>query len=315
MLLCALFVRLAGQNPVTAGRALVFGAVGTKTHLAESLGKTIPLLMTGLSVAIAFRAGFFNVGAEGQFLIGALVSIALATKLNLPIYATLVGGALGGALWALIPGLMKTRRGAPEIITTIMLNYTAIQIASYAVQGPLKEKTGQLTQTDVLPDAAQLPSIVADTSLHWGLLVALLCVGLCWWLLFRTERGFLWRAVGANPVAAKAAGVGVEKNMLGAVALCGALAGLGGAMEIAGATKFLGSQDSFGYGYTAIAVALLGDLNPLGVVPAALLFGMLNAGGGAMERNANVPAVTVNIVIGVVIFVIAAVPKLRVRRA
>ncbi|MDQ3813867.1 MAG: ABC transporter permease, partial [Armatimonadota bacterium] len=192
--------------------------------------------------------------------------------------------------------------------TTIMLNYIALQLVSFAVQGPLQEQARTQPQTDVLSSRAQLPTLLYQP-LHIGLFIALLCAGACWWLLFRTERGFLLRATGANPIAARAAGIATESNMQFAVALSGALAGLGGAMEIAGATKQLG-QGGFGYGYTAIAVALLANLNPLGVLPAALLFGILSAGGGAMERSANVPAITVSIIIGVVVFVIAAMPRL-----
>ena len=312
LVLCAGFVLLAGQNPMLAGTALVTGAVGSSGRLAESLSKTIPLIMTGLSVAVAFRAGFFNVGAEGQFLMGALVAAGLGTKLNLPVACILCGGTLAGAAWALIAGVLKTRRNAPEIITTIMLNYIALQIVAFAVGdgGPLQESERTQPQTDSLPLRAQLPALVPHTNLHTGIFIALLCAGACWWLFFRTERGFLMRAVGANSLAARAAGIGNETNMLRAVALGGALSGLGGAMEVAGTTKYLG-QGGFGYGYTAIAVALLGGLNPLGVLPAALFFGLLDAGGKAMERDANVPAVTVSLVIGIVIFVMAALPKLR----
>ena len=310
LLLCALFIALAGQNPLLAAGALVHGAIGSSSRLAESLSKTVPLLMTGLSVVVAFRAGFFNIGAEGQFLIGALVSTALGTKFSMPLPVVLLGGAVAGAMWSALAGLLKTRRNAPEIITTIMLNYIALQLVAFAVQGPLQERAGTQPQSDELPLSAQLPALLRDTTLHAGLIIALLCVVACWWLLFRTERGFLMRATGANSVGAQAAGIAPEANMLYAVTLSGALAGLGGAMEIAGAIKQLG-QGGFGYGYTAIAVALLADLNPLGVVPAALLFGMLNAGGGAMERTANVPAVTVSIVIGVIVCVVAALPRLR----
>jgi len=307
--LCALFLLLAGKNPATAGAALVSGALGSPLRVAETLSKTIPLVMTGLAVAIAFRAGFFNIGAEGQFLAGALIAAAIGTKLQWPFPLVLLGGALAGTIPALIAGLLKTRRGAPEIITTIMLNYIVIRLAEFAVQGPLQESARQQPQTDVLAKVSQLPALLPDTTLHIGLFVAILCALGCWWLLFRTERGFLLRAAGEGPLAARASGIAVEKNVLYAVALSGALAGLGGAMEIAGATKQLGLSQ-FGYGYTAIAVALLARLNPLGVLPAALLFGMLSAGGGAMERNTGVPAVTVSIVIGVVICA-AALPKLK----
>jgi simple sugar transport system permease protein len=312
LLLCALFVRLAGQDPVVAGKALLEGALGTSSRRAESLSKTIPLIMTGLAVVVAFRAGFWNIGAEGQLMMGALVAAGLGTRTHLPYPVVVLGGGLAGLIWALIAGWLKVQRRAPEIITTIMLNYIAIQLAVFAVQGPLQERAKAQPQTDVLYDGAQLPVLIADTNLHAGLFVALAAAFLCWWLFYRTERGFLIRAAGENPVAARVAGISIEKNTYFAVALSGFLAGLGGAMEIAGATKQLG-LNAFGYGYTAIVVALLASLNPLGVIPAALLFGMLSAGGGAMERSANVPAVTVSILTGLLIFLVAALPRLRGR--
>ncbi len=306
----AVVVLLAGQSPVVAARALIWGAFGSSTRLAETGAKTIPLIMTGLAVALSFRAGFFNVGTEGQFLMGALAATALGTKWGLGVPLVLMGGAGAGAVWAFIAGWLKEKRGAPEIIATIMLNYIALQIVTFALQGPLQERAHREPQSDVLPLQSQIPALLAGTNLHFGLYGALAAAVGCWWLLFRTERGFLWRAAGENPLAARVAGIAESRVRLGAVALAGALAGLGGGMEICGATKQL-FTGGFGYGFTAIAVALLGGLNPLGVLPAALVFGMLNAGGGAMERDAGVPAVAVSVVTGVVIFLLAAAPRLR----
>lgn len=327
LLLCALFVRLAGKDPLAVGKALLEGSTGlqiqlnpwhltfSKSRFTESLAKTIPLVMTGLSVAVAFRAGFFNIGAEGQFLMGALAAAAVGTRSSLPMPFVLLAGAVAGAMWSLIAGVLKTWRGAPEIITTIMLNYIALSLVDFAVHGPLKERVpSPQPQSDVLPSAAQLPALFPNTTLHAGLFLAIIAVLGCWWLLFHTERGFLLRAVGSGPVAARTYGIKVTGNILFTVGLSGALAGLGGAMEIAGATHQLGLA-GFGYGYTAIAVALLANLSPLGVMPAALLFGMLSAGGGAMERNTQVPAVTVSIITGIVICLAAALPRLRPRAA
>lgn len=308
LLLCAFLLWLAGQNPLVAGKALAFGAMGSKVRFAESLAKTIPLIMTGLGVALAFRAGFFNIGAEGQFLLGALAAAGLATKANWPTAGVLVGGAVVGAVWALIAGVLKTRRNAPEIITTIMLNYIALRLVEFAVRGPLQETARSQPQTDILPDRATLTPLISGTTLHSGLFLALLCAGACWWFLFKTERGFLIRAAGENPIASRASGIKVEREVLVSVALSGALCGMGGAMEIAGATKQLASSE-FGYGYTAIAVALLAGLHPLGIIPAALLFGMLSAGGGAMERSANVPAVAVSMITGVLVCLLAILPR------
>jgi simple sugar transport system permease protein len=200
-----------------------------------------------------------------------------------------------------------------------MLNYVAIQMVAFSLQIPdkpgaahgwLLQKEGVQPVSDAIAAPSQLPSLVAYTNLHYGLFGALLCAFACWWFLFRSERGFLIRASGANPLAAQASGIQTNKQVLFATALCGALAGLGGAMEIAGATRQLGLNPP-GYGYTAIAVALLGDLNPLGLLPAALLFGILSAGGGAMERNAGVPAVTVSLVVGVLVCCAALLPRLK----
>lgn len=305
---CALLIRLGGNDPVAAGAALWNGATGSRLRLAETGAKTIPLIMTGLSVALAFRAGFFNVGAEGQFLLGAIAATALGAKCAFAWPIVLVGGAIAGAGWALIAGWMKYKRGASEIITTIMLNYIALQLVTFAVQGPLKERANSQPQSDILAPGSQLPALIVGSNLHIGLFIALLAAPLCWVFLFRTAKGFEWRASGAGERAARIEGIAVQRNQFAAVALCGALSGLGGAMEIAGATKQL-NVGGFGYGYTAIAVALLADLNPLGILPAALGFGLLSAGGGAMERNANVPAVAVSMVIGVVIFALAAVSR------
>lgn len=318
LVLCALLVWLTGKNPWLAAKALVYGALGTPRNAAESLAKATPLILTGLSVALAFRAGFFNIGAEGQFLMGAVAATALGTKGGWPWPFLLLGGALAGALWASLAAWLKLRRGAPEIITTIMLNYVAIQMVAFLLQIPdrpgaprgwLLEKDGYQPQSDVIAPSSQLPSLMATTNLHAGLILALLCAVGCWWFLFRSERGFLARAVGAGPIAARAAGINVDGQVRFVTLLCGALAGMAGAMEISGATKQL-NLNAPGYGYTAIAVALLGDLNPLSLIPAALLFGALNAGGGAMERNASVPAMAVSVVTGVLVCCAAFLPKL-----
>jgi simple sugar transport system permease protein len=246
-----------------------------------------------------------------------------ALKAQWPVPLALLGGALAGALWALIAGVLKTRRGAPEIITTIMLNYIALQVVAFSLQMPdsegsahgwLLENAQTQPQSDVLPPQAQLPALLPDTNLHVGLFVALACALACWWLLFRTGTRLSTARCRCQCIRVTRCGHSGAKRTLRAVALCGALSGLGGAMEVAGATKQL-SMGSFGYGYTAIAVALLANLNPLGVIPTALLFGMLDAGGKSMERTADVPAVTVFVIIGVVIFVVAAIPRLKLRRS
>ncbi|HEX9997416.1 MAG TPA: ABC transporter permease [Abditibacterium sp.] len=305
---CALLIRVAGNDPFSAGAALWDGATGSRLRRAETLAKTIPLILTGLSVALAFRAGFFNIGAEGQFLLGAIAATFLGAKCAFAWPLVVLGGALAGAFWALIAGWLKFQRGASEIITTIMLNFIALQLVTFGVQGPLKERAGSQPQSDVLAPASQIPALIPGSNLHIGIFLVVFAAIASWIFLFRTVKGFEWRASGAGEKAARVAGIAVECNRYAAVACCGALAGMGGALEIAGATKQL-NIGGFGYGYTAIAVALLANLNPLAVLPAALCFGALSAGGGAMERNAGVPAVAVSMIVGVLICALAAMQK------
>ena len=309
---CALAVWATGQTPLLAARALFDGATGSRERWAESLAKTIPLLFTGVGVIVAFRAGFFNIGAEGQFLIGALAASAVATRTNASWPLVLIVGATAGSFWASIAGVLKTWRGAPEIITTIMLNYIALAIVQFAVSGPLQERARTQPQTDVFPDRAQLPSLIDNTNCHIGLIIAIMCAFACSWLLFKTESGLSMRAVGLNALASRAMKINSSTRTLQAVAIAGALSGVAGAAEIAGATRQMG-MGGFGYGYTAIAVALLAGLNPLWAIPSALLFGMLSAGGGAMERSANVPAVTSYIVVGVLVFFASVASRLNVK--
>lgn len=281
-------------------------------RLSETLSKSIPLALAGLGVALAFRAGFWNIGAEGQMLMGALAGVAVGTRGGpfANVFFVLLAGTAAGAAWAAIAGWLRFRRGAPEIISTILLNYLALQIVAFALLGPLQERARSQPQSDVLPPAAQLPALIPDTTFHAGAILVLLAAAWLWYLLFRSERGFLMRAVGAGEDAARLHGIPVVRLRLAAVALSGALCGLAGACDLAGATKQLG-QSSAGIGYTSIAVALLADSHPFGVLPAAVLFGALSAGGGAMERTANVPAVTVSIVTGVVIFAVAVSSRRR----
>ena len=316
---CAAVVVAGGHSPRVALMTLLSGALGSRVRLAETAAEVTPLIFTGLSVAVAFRAGFFNIGAEGQFLLGAIAATAIGTKTGLSWPWAAVVGAGAGACWALIPGWLKLARGAPEIITTIMLNYVALQLVKFFLLMPAEQgqSGGWLLradqsqpQSDVISQAAQIPLLVAGTSLSDALLVALAAAAICWWLLFRTARGLIWRAAGEGPRAASVMGIAARKNAYAVIALSGALSGMGGALEVAGVTHQLDTSP-FGYGYTAIAVALLANLNPLGVIPAACVFGVLQSGGGAMERDAQVPAVATAVIIGVVIFLLAMVPRLR----
>jgi len=289
----------SGARPLPALAALVAGAVGDRFALTDTVLKTCPLLLTGLAVAVAFRCGFWNVGAEGQLLVGALVATTVggathAAPFPLPLVAALVGAAVGGALWAAIAALLRIGRGVNEIVATIMLNFIAARVLGWAVHGPLMEAAARYPQSDVVPTAALLPMVAGRV--HAGVPLAAALAVVVWILLFRTVLGFGWRAVGDNPRAVRVAGLSPARALLGAVLTSGALAGLAGGVEVLGVTGRLFEQFSAGQGYTAIAVALLGRLHPAGVAVAALFFGALAAGSGAMQRVAGVSAVFVAIV-------------------
>jgi simple sugar transport system permease protein len=300
---------LLGYAPARALAALGAGAVGSEAAWTATLLKASPLLYTGLAVALCFRCGVWNIGAEGQLLVGALAATAVATRVlaGMPpavlLPAVALSGALAGAGWGAIAGLLRARRGVSEVISTILLNFVAIQLLALAVQGPLQEAAGAYPQSDALPAAGRLP---AWGRIHAGVAVALLAAVAARWLLFRSAPGFRMRAVGLSPRAARFAGISPERYAVLTLLLAGGLAGLAGAIEVAGVTGRLYQGLSAGTGYTAIAVALLARLQPLAVIPSALFFGALEAGAGAMQREAGVPAVVTQVVQGIAILLSAA---------
>jgi simple sugar transport system permease protein len=302
--LAALGLGLLGIDPARALDALLRGSVGSAAAWTVTLQKTAPLLLAGLAVALSFRAGVWNIGAEGQLLAGALGATALATRLAagapglLLIPATALAGALCGAAIAAVAGALRATRGVSEVISTILLNFIAIQLVAFAVQGPLQEAAGAYPQSDPLPAAARLPAL---GRVHLGVALALFAAPLAHVFLFRTAAGFRLRAVGRSPLAARFAGISPARAGLSAICAAGALAGLAGAFEVAGVTGRLFEGLAAGTGYTAIAVALLARLEPLAVVPAALFFGALEAGAAAMQREAGVPSVVTEAVQGLVI--------------
>lgn len=295
---------LLGYPPGPALAALLAGSVGGASAWTATLLKTTPLLLAGLGVALCFRGGVWNIGAEGQLLVGALAATAVATRLPagtaalLVLPAALIAAALAGATWGAIAGALRALRGVSEVISTILLNFVAIQAVALAVQGPLREAAGAFPQSDALPAVAMLPAL---GRLHAGVAIALVAAVGAAWLLFRTPLGLRLRAVGHSALGAQFAGISPARYGVLALVLAGGLAGAAGAFEVMGVTGRLFQGLSPGYGYTAIAVALLARLNPLAVLPAALFFGVLEAGSGAMQRVAGIPAVATQVVQGVVI--------------
>ena len=290
----------------------------TLALLSDVLVRATPLALTGLAVAIAFRGGVWNIGADGQFLAGATlaawIGVALGgTHLSLPL--ALLGGAGAGAVWAGIAGVLRSRFGVLEVISTIMLNFVAAFAVSYLVRGPLQEPTHVYPQTPSIGDAAQLPVLVPGTRVHAGILIALVLGVIAWWAMRHTAAGFRLRVTGANPFAARSAGlVNVERVTMRAFLLSGAFAGLAGAVEVCGVTYALYENLSPGYGYTAIAVALLAQLDPLWTLAAALLFGVLEVTAAALQREASIPSTTAAVVEAAVILAVIAVAGWRTRR-
>ncbi len=312
LLISAAVIAAAGANPLAALTALADGAFGSADGWSEVAVRCCPLLLTGLAVTVAFRAGVWNIGAEGQLLVGATMVAWLGTRIGgapswLAIPAVLTAAALGGAAWAAIAAALKVARSVDEVIGTIMLNFIALGCVSYLVHGPLMEASGAYPQTDALAATARLPRLLSGYRVHLGIVLAIAAAGLVHVLLFRTKLGFAMRATGLNAVAARLAAWPIGRTLFGSLAISGALAGLAGGAEVSGVTFRLYEQFSPGYGYTAIAVALLAQLHPVGVVATAVLFAALDVGSSAMQRSAGVSAVLVSVIQATVIFSLLAV--------
>ena len=310
---------LGGYSPIDAAGALLRGSVGSPVAVMSSMVRSVPLILAGLAVALAFRAGVWNIGAEGQLYAGAVASVWVALSWSaLPaavlIPAVLVSGGLAGAVWAAVPAVMKVRLGVGEVITTILMNFVGILLAAYVVRGPLQEARGIFPQTDPIADAARLPLLIPDTRLHAGFLIALLIGAALWATLRWTRLGFQIRAVGAAPEAARISGmISRDRVVLATFLASGAIAGLAGGVEVSGVTYALYENLSPGWGYTAIAVALLARLHPAAVVGTGLLFGALEAGAAAMQREAGIPLAWVGAVEAMVILFVLAADQIRRR--
>jgi len=282
--LLALTAAVFGHDPRQLLAILVEGAIGSSFALQGTITKSVPLLLTGLSVVIAFRAGVWNIGGEGQFITGALAAF-LAARFG--VVASLAAAAIAGAAWASIAALMRFWRNAPEVLTTILLNFTALHLLGYAVNGPLQERGAQYPQTDAVAEGAWLRTF-SGTEVHQGVLIAIVIAIACWWLLYRTREGLRLRATGFNASAAAWAGVRVNAQIARAMAISGALAGMAGGIELLGVTHRLFERFAAGYGYSGIAVALLAQLHPLGTAASALFFGALVTGSGELQRSAGI---------------------------
>ena len=315
----ALFIGSIG-NPVKIVSALQSGdALAIRrafNPILESLVQSTPYMFAGLAVALGFRTGLFNIGAEGQLFVGAIFSVWVGyTFTNLPaiihIPFALLAGALGGALWGYIPGLLKAKTGAHEVINTIMMNYVAFRLSEYLLRGPMMRPESFNPVSPFIQDSAKLPRFFENPiRFHLGFFVAIGVAFLVYWFMFKTKWGFDLRTVGANPDAAKYAGMNIVRSTILAMSLSGALAGLAGANEVLGVNHNLALAFSSGYGFDAIALALVGKSHPFGVVLASLLFGTLRNGAIKMQV-AGIPIDIITIIQALVIVFIAAPAVLR----
>ena len=293
--------------------ALFRTSLGGRRAISETLLEATPLVLTGLSVTFAFRAGLFNIGGDGQFLAGALTSVYVGFALDIPtavhLPLALAAGVAAGALWGGIAGVLKARTGAHEVITTIMLNFVALRLVDYALSTDVFRRTGRSDPiSKPVQETARLPRFSDDLRVHTGLVLALAAAYGIWWLLFRSTTGFRVRAVGASPSAARYAGMAVGGTWVLSMLVAGGLAGLAGATTVLG-VRFSLSGGFSNLGFDAIALALLGRSHPAGVVGAALLFGVLRAGATGMAAQASTP-VDIIVVIQALVIVFVAAPSL-----
>ena len=278
----------------------------------ETLVQSTPLIFTGLALALGFRAGLFNIGAEGQLFIGAIFAVAagiyfkgLPPIIHVPL-AFLIG-ALGGALWGFVPGLLKAKTGAHEVINTIMMNYIAFRLSEWLLRGPLQAPNSYVPISATIEDSAKLWKFFGSPiRFHAGFLIALLMAWLVYWFLFKTRWGFDFRSVGVNPRASRYSGMNIVLVTVLAMSFSGALAGMAGANEVLGVNHNLAVAFSSGYGFDAIAIALLGKSHPLGVVLAALLFGALRSGAIQMQLQAGIPVDIISVMQAFILAFIAA---------
>jgi ABC-type uncharacterized transport system permease subunit len=281
---------LVGATPGEIAAIAARGSLGSADAIAETLLKTTPLLLTGLSVGIAFRAGVWNIGAEGQFLAGAMAAFLVARLAPTGIAGlvlSLLAACAGGAFWGALASILRIWRNAPEVLTTILLNFIAYHLLGWAVNGPLRESSQQYPQTDPIPQAIWLPAL-GTTRLHAGIVVAVALAAAVYLLIYRTTAGLHLRAVGYNPDAARHVGINVPLASLQAMSMSAALAGLAGGIELLGVTHRLFERFAAGYGYSGIAVALLAQLHPLAVIASAFFFGCMSAGAAELQRAAGI---------------------------
>lgn len=306
-----LLIASAGVAPLSALNVLAQSSFGSAASIGVTAIKFTPLLITGLGVAIGIRAGLWNLGGEGQIYFGALgaalVALALPGLPGLPLILAAIGaGFLGGAVWMTVPAMLRAYRGVNELITTLLMNFVALGVVTALVQGPLGDPVASYPRTEVVPEQGWLPIIVDGTQMHAGVAIAFVLALVILLLFTRTSYGLDIRAIGQGNRAAQFTGVPVRRRTLEVLLGSGGLAGIAGAVEVLGVNHSLSQGFSPGYGFDAIAVALLGAVDPRGMIFAAGFFGMLRAGAPAMQRALDVPSSIVSATQGITIIAVVA---------
>ena len=303
--LCSLLIVWAGESPFTAYWALIKGALGSSFAITESLTRATPLIFTGLAAAVAFRAKFWNIGAEGQLYCGAMMATWIGTgMIDLPpllmIPVLFMAGALAGGLMLLLPVLLKAHLKVDEVVTTLLLNFVVLLFVSLLLEGPWKDPMSMgWPQAEPIVDAGVLPTIVAKSRLHIGFIIAVCLAVATWFILKYTVWGYEIRAVGHNPKAAAFFGISVNSSVFLVAMMSGGMAGMAGVSEVAGLKGYLTLDISPGFGYTGIAVAMLAQLRPLAVIPAAIFLASVYVGADAMSRAVNIPTYIADVLVSV----------------
>lgn len=309
----AVIMLISGNNPITAYVALVSGIFGTPYDMGETMQRMTPLIFSGLAVAFAFKAGLLNIGVEGQLIVGwftsVLVGIVIEAPMIIHLPLAIFAGALAGALWGFVPGLLKARFQVHEVIVTIMMNYVALHVVNHFIRNYMIEsgqRTGYVNESASL-SSELLTSLTNYSRLHWGFLAAIVACVVMWFILWKTKKGFELRSVGYNKNASLYAGMNVNANIILSMSVSGAFAGVGGAMLGLGTYNYANILPSFtNYGFDGIAVALLGASSSVGIFLSAFLFGGLKQGANNMQSSAGVAPEIIEIIIALIIFFVAS---------